>query len=109
LLIAASVFWGLGQVLEQGLRAASYPRPGIVSNLLGLAVLLALGIPACAHFGINGMAASFAIAELTNLATLITFCILILKMPLGLLWAFEPRTLREFVISVRLMVDRVPS
>jgi O-antigen/teichoic acid export membrane protein len=109
LLIAASVFWGLGQVLEQGLRAASYPRPGIVSNLLGLVVLLALGIPACVHFGINGMAASFAIAELTNLATLITFCILILKIPLGLLWAFEPGTLRELAISVRLMVDRVSS
>ncbi len=107
LLVTASIFWGMGQLLEQGLRAACYPRPGIVSNLLGLVVLFGLGIPACIHFGINGMAACFAIAEFTNLAALVTFCVLRLKMPFRLLWAFEPGTLRELAISVRLMVDRV--
>ena len=43
LLIGATVLWGMEQVLEQGLRAADHPRPGIVSNLLGLAVLVGLG------------------------------------------------------------------
>ena len=91
LLTAASVPWGMSQVLEQGLRAASHPRPGIVSNLLGLGVLLALGIPACVHFGITGMAASLAVAEFINLAALIAFCVIVLKMPIRLLWAFSPQ------------------
>jgi len=109
LLITASVFWGLSQVLENGMRAASYPRPGIVSNLLGLVVLFGLGIPLCVRFGIIGMAASFAIAEFTNLTALVTLCNVMLKMPLRLFWAFEPRTLRELAASARLIVDRVPS
>ena len=109
LLITASVFWGFSQVLEQGLRAASHPRPGIVSNLLGLVVLFGLGIPLCVRFGIIGMAASLAIAEFTNLTALVTLCKVMLKMPLRLFWAFEPRTLRELAVSARLIVDRVPS
>src|SRR5580698_5877713 len=47
LLIGATMFSGMEQVLEQGLRAADHPRPGIVSNLLGLALIISLGIPAC--------------------------------------------------------------
>jgi len=107
LLIAASVPWGMSQVLEQGLRAASLAGAGIVSNLLGLGVLFALGIPACLHFGINGMAASLAAAQLINLAALIAFCVIELKMPLRLLWAFKPATFSELTISVRPLLNKV--
>jgi O-antigen/teichoic acid export membrane protein len=106
MLITASVFWGLSQVLEQGLRAASHTRPGIVSNLLGLVVLFGLGIPSCVRFGISGMAASLAVAEFANLAALVAFYVVMLKMPLRLLWAFEPGTLRELAISARSIVDK---
>jgi O-antigen/teichoic acid export membrane protein len=109
LLIVASIFWGLGQVLEQGLRAANHPRTGITSNLAGLAVLLALGIPACLRFGINGMAASLAIAQCVNLATLVALCVVKLKMPLRFFWAFEPRTVRELETTIRIRVDGVAS
>ena len=109
LLILASVFWGLGQVLEQGLRAAGYPRPGIVSNGLGLAVLFGLGIPACLRWGIAGMAASLALAECANLAALVTFCAVKLKLPFRFLWAFEPTTVREVTTSIRLSLLRVAS
>jgi enterobacterial common antigen flippase len=109
LLIAASVPWGMSQVLEQGLRAASYPRPGIVSNLLGLGVLFAVGIPACARFGIVGLASSLTVAQLINLAALIAFCVVILKMPLRSFWAIRPAVVRELVISVRPFLNGVRS
>jgi len=109
LLIVASIFWGLGQVLEQGLRAAGYPRPGIASNLVGLMVLFGVGIPACMRFGINGMAASLAVAQCINLVTLVAFCVVKLGMALRLFWAFEPGMVREVAGSVRFRVDTVSS
>jgi O-antigen/teichoic acid export membrane protein len=109
LLIAASVPWGMSQVLEQGLRAASHPRPGIVSNLLGLGVLFALGIPACVRFGIVGLAASLTAAQFINLAALIAFCVVLLKMPLSSLWAFRSAAVRELAISARPFLNRVRS
>jgi O-antigen/teichoic acid export membrane protein len=94
LLIAASAFWGMAQVLDQGLRAASHPRPGIFSNLLGAAVVFTLGIPACLHFGIDGMAASVVVAQFLNLALLLGFCVVRLKVRVDEFWAFRLDTLR---------------
>jgi hypothetical protein len=71
--------------------------------------LFALGIPACVRFGINGMAASLAGAEFINLAALIACCVVLLKMPLHVLWAFKPATLRELRISARPFLNRVLS
>jgi O-antigen/teichoic acid export membrane protein len=101
LLIAAAAFWGMAQVLDQGLRAASHPRPGIFSNLLGAVFVFALGIPACLHFGINGMAASLVIAQFINLMILIGYCVAYLKMPARLFWAFDGSTLSNLTLSVR--------
>jgi len=79
-LIGATASWGMGLMLEQALRAAEHPRVGIVSNLAGLALLVAAGIPACLRFGIDGIAASFMAAELLNLGVLICFCVFWLGM-----------------------------
>src|SRR5579862_1187321 len=79
-LIGATAFWGMGLMLEQALRAAEHPRVGIVSNLAGLALLVASGIPACLRFGIDGLAASFMAAEFLNLGILICFCVFWLGM-----------------------------
>ncbi|MGB2676262.1 MAG: lipopolysaccharide biosynthesis protein [Candidatus Acidiferrum sp.] len=95
LLIGATVLWGMEQVLEQGLRAAGHPRPGIVSNLLGLALLVGLGIPACLHYGIAGLASAAMVAQLLNLVILIGFCVVRLKMSAKDFWAFDANAIRE--------------
>ncbi len=106
LLIGATVLWGMEQVLEQGLRAAGHPRPGIVSNLLGLAVLIGFGIPACLHYGIAGLASAALVAQLLNLTALIAFCVVGLKMPAKDFWAFDASAFNELVTFVRSFIKR---
>ncbi len=101
LLIGAMMFWGLAQVLDHGLRAASHTRPGIFSNLLGLALLAGLGIPACMHYGINGLAAATVAGQFVNLAFLIGFCTFSLKMPLGSFWAFAAGTVTILTSAIK--------
>jgi O-antigen/teichoic acid export membrane protein len=107
LLIAATALWGMAQVLDQGLRAASHSRPGIFSNLLGAIVVFALGIPACVRFGINGMAASLVVAQFINLAILIGSCIVGLKMPAKSFWAFDASAFNELGTLVRSFIKRM--
>jgi len=94
-LIGSTALWGIGQVLDQGLRAAGHPRIGIVSNLAGLVVIVALGIPGCLSFGINGLAAASLAAQLVNLSILVGFCVAGLKMPVKTFWAFDATALKE--------------
>ena len=96
LLTGAAAFWGMEQVLEYGLRAAGHTRPGIVSNVAGIAVLAGAGIPACIHFGIAGLAASVLGAQALNLTILIGYCVWRLKMPLRWLNAFQGETITQF-------------
>jgi O-antigen/teichoic acid export membrane protein len=107
LLIGATVLWGLEQVLEQGLRAADHPRPGIVSNLLGLALLIGLGIPACLHYGIAGLASASMVAQLINLVVLIGFCVVGLKMPAKDFWAFDASAFNELGTLARSFIKRM--
>ena len=95
LLIGATAFWGMAQVLDQGLRAACHPRPGIFSNLLGATFLFAVGIPACSHFGINGMAGAMLGAQLVSLLFLAGFCMVYLGLPASLIWPFARTTISE--------------
>ena len=95
LLIGATVFWGMAQVLDQGLRAACHPRPGVLSNLLGATFLFAVGIPACSRFGINGMAAAMLGAQFVSLLFLAGFCVVRLGLPASLLWPFARTTISE--------------
>jgi len=106
LLIGATVFCGMEQVLEQGLRAADHPRPGIVSNLLGLAVLISLGIPACLHYGIAGLASAAMAAQLLNLVILMGFCVVGLKMPAKSFWAFDALAFNELATFVRSFIKQ---
>jgi O-antigen/teichoic acid export membrane protein len=96
LLIGATVFWGMGQVLEQGLRAAGHPPAGIASNLVGLAVIFGVGTPMCLRFGITGVAASFLMAQSLNLSALITYCVVRLGMPWSAFWAMDGQSAKEF-------------
>lgn len=89
ILIAASSVWGLGQVLEQSLRAAGYPNVGILSNLVGVITLLALGIPAANRSGITGLGLSVLCAQVANCSILIIFCLIRLKISLSELLSFR--------------------
>jgi O-antigen/teichoic acid export membrane protein len=106
LLIAATALWGMAQVLDQGLRAASHSRAGIFSNLLGAIAVFALGIPACLRFGINGMAAALLVAQFVNLSVLISFCFIRLKMPARLFWAFDPVSVRQMMSAAGPLLRR---
>ncbi|MGC1687146.1 MAG: hypothetical protein WA734_16090 [Candidatus Acidiferrales bacterium] len=106
LLIAATALWGMGQVLDQGLRAASHSRPGIFSNLLGAIAVFALGIPAGLRFGINGIAAGLLVAQFVNLSVLISFCVIRLKMPVRLFWAFDPVSVRQIMSAAGPLLRR---
>ncbi|HEY4740911.1 MAG TPA: lipopolysaccharide biosynthesis protein [Candidatus Acidoferrales bacterium] len=106
LLIAATALWGMGQVLDQGLRAASHSRPGIFSNLLGAIAVFALGIPAGLRFGINGIAAGLLVAQFVNLSVLISFCVIRLKMPARLFWAFDPVSVRQIMSAAGPLLRR---
>lgn len=105
-LIGASGFWGMGQTLEQGLRAASHPGLGIFSNLLGLAILLSAGVPAYLHFGITGLAAAVFLGQCTNLLVLIGLCIFYLRMRPGLFWAFDAATFHEMKVVTAALKKR---
>jgi enterobacterial common antigen flippase len=107
LLIGATMFSGMEQVLEQGLRAADHPRPGIVSNLLGLALIIGLGIPACLHYGIAALAFAAMVAQLLNLTVLIGFCVTGLKMPAKNFWGFHPSAFHELGSLVRSSIKRM--
>jgi len=107
LLIAATVFWGMNQVLEQGLRAAEHPQAGIGSNLIGLAIIFGAGVPACLRFGISGVAASLLMAQLLNLAALIAYCVLRLEMPLSPFWAMDGGSAKELRCAASSILDRI--
>jgi O-antigen/teichoic acid export membrane protein len=102
-LIAASTFWGLGETLEQGLRAAAHPRLGMIASLIGLVILFAVGIPAYYSYGISGLAASVCLSQFISLAALVAFCIFYLRMPAKLFLAFDAATLREIETAVASM------
>jgi O-antigen/teichoic acid export membrane protein len=106
-LIGATSFWGMGQVLEQGLRAVGHPRVGIVSNLAGLVAIFALGIPGCLRFGINGLAAASLAAQFLNLSILVGFCIAGLKMSAKSLWAFDASALKEIAAVAKSAIERM--
>jgi len=106
-LIGATSFWGMGQVLEQGLRAAGHPRVGIVSNLAGLVVLVALGIPGCLRFEINGLAAASLAAQFVNLSILVGFCVARLKMSAKSLWAFDATAFKEISAVAMSFIKRM--
>ena len=99
-LIAAAAFWGMGETLEQGLRAAGHPRLGMIASLIGLAILFFVGIPAFHAFGINGLAASVCLSQLLSLVALVAFCIFYLHMRAKSFIALDAATFREIENAV---------
>jgi enterobacterial common antigen flippase len=100
-LIAAAALWGLGETLEQGLRAAGHPRLGMVASLFGLAILLAAAVPAYHRYGISGLAATVCVAQGLSLIALILLCTTRLHMRISAFWAFDRDTLRRLAAFFR--------
>jgi O-antigen/teichoic acid export membrane protein len=94
-LIAAAALWGVGETLEQGLRATGRPRLGMIASAIGLAVLLAAAAPAYRHLGISGIAAAVCLSQAISLAALIVFCVVRLRMRVSAFWAFNAQTFTE--------------
>jgi O-antigen/teichoic acid export membrane protein len=107
LLIAATATSGMAQVLDQCMRAASFARPGIVSNTVGIVAVFLFGIPACWRYGINGIAASVLTAQITNLAILIGFCSRTFDIRLRTFWAFDSRTFRLLLSFLQTFKKRI--
>jgi O-antigen/teichoic acid export membrane protein len=108
-LIGAAAFWGMGETLEQGLRAAAHPNLGIISNFIGLAILVAIGIPAYEHYGIGGLSASVFLGQAISLLALIGFCTFYLDMRPGLFWAFGGTTFHEIKAVIASLFKRIIS
>ncbi len=64
-LIAAISVWGIGQVLENGLRAMGYGAPGALANGIGILVLAASSLVLVKSLRGLGMAVSMGLALLT--------------------------------------------
>jgi Na+-driven multidrug efflux pump len=74
--------------------------------LLGLALLIGMGIPACLHYGIAGLAAAAMVAQLLNFVVLIGFCVVGLKMSAKDFWAFDASSFNELGSVVRSLIRR---
>src|SRR5262249_51330625 len=97
LLILATLFWGTEQILEHGLRAANRPNLGMVSNLVGLVIVIALGIPGCVYFGIVGLGVAVRIAQFAIWAVWWAFYASRLNFPVPVFLAWAPASLHELV------------
>lgn len=64
-LIASVSVWGIGQVLENGLRAMGYGTPGVLANGIGILVLVASALVLVKPLRGLGMAVSLGLALLT--------------------------------------------
>ena len=69
--------------------------------------MFGIGIPACARFGINGVAASLLAAQFLNLGLLIAFCVVRLRMSPRQFWALDGNSLRELKSSGALFMEHV--
>ncbi|HPW18394.1 MAG TPA: oligosaccharide flippase family protein [Candidatus Aminicenantes bacterium] len=69
-LIAAISIWGIGQVLENGLRAMGYGAPGALANGIGILVLAASSLVLVKPLRGLGMAVSMGLALLTAVGIL---------------------------------------
>lgn len=111
-LIAAAALWGVGETLEQGLRAANHPRLGMIASFIGLTILLVASVPAYHAIGINGIAAAVCFSQAVSLIALIVLCVVRLRMRASSLWAFNAATFSELESRIALIFRRfgiVPS
>lgn len=106
LLIAATVFAALGQMLDQGLRAAGYSKAAAACNFAGLTVLCSLGVLAIRRFGIVGLGSTVLLSYFVTLAALLSFALLKLRMSLSALSPFTASALDEAVSMLRGVFSR---
>jgi O-antigen/teichoic acid export membrane protein len=111
LALAASVM-GSANILNQGLRGAGRPQPGLVSQLIGAGVMALSVFFFLRGFGLMGMAFAVGISAIVQLLVLIVAAAEWLKISPFNFWPFGVGNFRLFfqqVAGLRLRHSRLPA
>jgi len=73
LLLVGKIAWGLGRIVDNGLRGVGSTAPGTYANATALCILIAGGIALTRLWGIRGMALAHVLSQLASLAFLVIF------------------------------------
>jgi O-antigen/teichoic acid export membrane protein len=94
-LALATSLTGLGQILNEGLRGAGNPYPGIVAQCVGGALVAAAAYLLVPVYGLMGIALAAVGGALGALLILIATGRMVLVMPTGQLWGFRMQEIQD--------------
>jgi O-antigen/teichoic acid export membrane protein len=99
-------------ILNQGLRGAGRPYPGVASQLLGTGVLALAAFLLLPRFGLMGMAWAVVLSGFCQLLVLVIAAAAMLRVSLSSFWPFGTRDIRAFcqnVMALRIRYSRSPA
>ncbi len=96
LTIAASLT-AVSSVLNQGLKGAGKPAPGVISQLVGAVVLGLVGLALHRSMGLSGIAIAGVVSAATQVALLILSAAISLRVSPALFLSFDVKELRSIV------------
>jgi O-antigen/teichoic acid export membrane protein len=99
-------------ILNQGLRGAGRPYPGIASQLLGTGVLALAAVLLLPRFGLRGMAWAVVLSGFCQLLLLVIAAAAMFRVSLSSFWPFGTRDIRVFlqnVMALRIRYSRSPA
>jgi O-antigen/teichoic acid export membrane protein len=100
ILILSMAIWSCSQILEGGLRGLDLTRLCVLSNLLGLIVILSCSPWLVRTFGIDGMAAAALGAQVASLISKLWMLRLRTGCELRAFWAFSSSGVGEVVSTI---------
>jgi O-antigen/teichoic acid export membrane protein len=99
-------------ILNQGLRGAGRPYPGIASQLLGTGVLAVAAVLLLPRLGLMGMAWAVVLSGCCQLLVLVIAAATAFRVSLASFWPFSARDIRVFcqnVMELRVRYSRSPA
>jgi O-antigen/teichoic acid export membrane protein len=111
LTIAAAVSTS-GEILNEGLRGAGRPLPGIAAQLLGTGVLVLTAVLLLPRFGLMGMAWAVVASSCLQLTVLVASTVLWLGISPVCFWPFGIKDIRavcQNLVDLRLKYSRSPA
>ena len=111
LTVAASLVTS-SSILNQGLRGAGRPYPGIAAQILATVVLATAGIFLLPSFGLIGMAWAVVMSACAQIAVLVTAAAVWLRVSPSCFWPFRTKDVRAFcrnVVALRFRYSRLPA
>jgi antigen flippase len=73
ILIPAISIWGLGQIIDNGLRGLGLGMPGTIANMVGIIALLSSAFPLMKYYDALGMAIAMLISQGVSLVVLMVY------------------------------------